>query len=223
MRTNMLVPLISALALVIGGLVLVQAAQDVNPAGKGEKSAVKGSATKTDEDSKEYVSKYPPRHSLKAILKKLGITDEQKKQFKSLYVGYRDTTRKARTELISFKDEKKTMLLSGKIDQQKLAQIDDRLVKAKAEFLKEKLKFKRDLLAVLSPEQLEKISDWMAERIFLSKLKKMHGGGMMGGGGMMDRGGMKCKGLMMQGGGMMKGMMHGMMGGDDGEMRGDEE
>jgi Spy/CpxP family protein refolding chaperone len=220
----MLVPLLSVVVLIFGGLALTQAAQDVKPAGKAEKSEVKGTSSHSAGDSKEHKGAWGPGHSLKAFMKKLGITDEQKKKFKALYVAYRDRTRKARTELMALKDEKHTMLLSGKIDQQKMAQIDDQLVKAKGEFLKEKLKLKRDRLALLTPEQLEKISDWMAEKLFGAKMKGMHrgmmrggdgkhGGGMMHGmmrdmmhggdgkhGGMMGRGGMKCKCPMMRGG-----------------------
>lgn len=112
--------------------------------------------------------------SLKAIMEKLGITDAQKKQIRSLYVAFRDRTRKARAELRSLKDEKRTMLLSGKIDQQKLAQIDDQTVKLAGDVMREKLKLQRDRLALLTPEQLERVSDWQAERAFRSKWGKMH-------------------------------------------------
>ncbi len=112
--------------------------------------------------------------SLKAIMEKLGITDQQKVQIRDLYVGFKDRTRKARMELRSLKDEKKTMLLSGKIDQQKLAQIDDKMVKLVSEVVGEKLKLKRDRLALLTSEQLGKLADWQAERAFHKQWKKRH-------------------------------------------------
>jgi Spy/CpxP family protein refolding chaperone len=118
---------------------------------------------------------------LEAMQKKLGITDDQKKQIRALYVGYRDKTRKARIELMSLKDEKKTMLLSGKIDQQKLAQIDDQVVKLVGDIMKEKLKLRRDRLALLTPEQIGRLADWQAERAFQHKWKRMHGGRGFGG------------------------------------------
>ena len=113
-------------------------------------------------------------------MKKLGITDEQKKQIRGLYVGFRDRTRKTRMELMSLKDEKKTMLLSGKIDQQKLAQIDDQVVKLVSDLLREKLKLRRDRLAALTPEQIGRIADWQAEKAFRSKMHRMHRGEMRG-------------------------------------------
>jgi len=64
------------------------------------------------------------------------------------------------------------MLLSGKIDQQKLAQIDDQVVKLANDLLREKLKLRRDRLAALTPEQIERIADWRAEKAFRSKMHK---------------------------------------------------
>jgi len=107
-------------------------------------------------------------------MEKLGITDQQKKQIRALYVGFEDRTRKARMELRSLKDEKRTMLLSEKIDQQKLAQMDDQVVKLVSDVLREKLKLKRDRLALLTPEQIGRIADFQAEKAFRSKWKRMH-------------------------------------------------
>lgn len=120
------------------------------------------------------------RHSLEAMLKNLGITDEQKKQIRALYIGFRDRTRKTRMDLMSLRDEKKTMLLSGKIDQQKLAQIDDQIVKLVSDLVREKLKLRRDRLALLTPEQIGRVADWQAARLFRAKMHKMHWGGMRG-------------------------------------------
>jgi protein CpxP len=113
------------------------------------------------------------RHSLEAMLKRLGVTDQQKKQIRALYVGFRDRTRKTRMDLWSLKDQKKTMLLSGKIDQQKLAQIDDQIVKLVTDLAREKLKLARDRLALLTPEQIGRVADWQAGRDFRAKMRKM--------------------------------------------------
>ena len=120
------------------------------------------------------------RPTLEAIAKRLGITDDQKKQMRALQVGYRDRTRKARTDLASLRDEKKTMMLSGKIDQQKLAQIDDQTVKLRSDLMRERLKLRRDRLALLTPEQIGRLADWQAERGFRARMHKGHWGRMHG-------------------------------------------
>jgi Spy/CpxP family protein refolding chaperone len=203
MRKYVSVALSTLVVLVFGGMAFSYAAQDGGSAGRSGTPAVMGGMNQPAGPSEKYAGSFHHRHSLQAMMEKLGITDEQKRQFRSLYVGFSDRTRKARTELMGLKDEKKTMLLSGKIDQQKLAQIDDQLVKVKTDLLKEKLKFKRERLALLNAQQLDKVADWMAEKSFHSKSNKMRGGGMMHGGGMMGSGGMMGGGGMMRGGGGM--------------------
>jgi len=120
------------------------------------------------------------RLTLETIQKKLGLTDDQKKQMRALQVGFKDRTRKARTDLASLKDEKKTMMLSGKIDQQKLAQLDDQTVKLRSDLMREKLKLRRDRLALLTPEQIGRLADWQAERGFRGRMHKGHWGRMHG-------------------------------------------
>jgi len=114
------------------------------------------------------------RHSLQAIMEKLGITDQQKAKIRALYVGFQDRTRETRMGLRSLRDEKKTMLLSGKIDEQKLAQMDDQVVKLVSDVLRERLKLRRDRLALMTPKQIERIADWRAEKAFHLKWKRMH-------------------------------------------------
>lgn len=148
------------------------------PAAPGDKPAMKGQMMgmmgQSGGPSLESVGKGHGKHSLEGFMKKLGITDEQKKQFRALYTGFQDRTRKTRADLWSIKDEKRTMLLSGKVDQQKLAQLDDQLVKLKSDLMKERLKLRRDRLALLTPEQVNKVADLMAAKAFRSKLGKMH-------------------------------------------------
>jgi len=114
------------------------------------------------------------RPSLQAIMEKLGITDQQKAKIRALYVGFQDRTRETRMGLRSLRDEKKTMLLSGKIDEQKLAQMDDQVVKLVSDVLRERLKLRRDRLALMTPKQIERIADWRAEKAFHLKWKRMH-------------------------------------------------
>jgi Spy/CpxP family protein refolding chaperone len=138
--------------------------------------AVQSEGTQSSDLSRESRGRWNHGPSLKALIKKLGITDEQKTQIRSLYTGFSDRTRKTRTDLMALRDEKRTMLLSGKVDQQKLAQIDDQIVKLVSDLMRERLKLKRDRLAVLTPEQIGRLSDWKAEKAFQSKAKRMHWG-----------------------------------------------
>jgi periplasmic protein CpxP/Spy len=116
--------------------------------------------------------------SVKSMLKTLGLTDEQKNEIKSLYTGFSDRVRKTGTDLMALKGERKTMLMTGKVDQQKLAQIDDQIVQLRSDLLREKLKLRRDRLAALTPEQIEKLAQWKATH---AKSKGPHGGWRHGG------------------------------------------
>jgi Spy/CpxP family protein refolding chaperone len=161
--------------LAMGVMVAVSSAQS-DPGMKSSSPEMRGGGVNPPEPSGEFSGRGHGKHSLEAMQKRLGITDDQKKQIRALYVGFRDRTRKARTELMSLKDEKKTMVLSGKIDQQKLAQMDDQTVKLATDLMKEKLKLRRDRLALLTPEQLGRLADWQAEKGFRSRMQKMHWG-----------------------------------------------
>src|SRR5271157_6405040 len=168
-------------ALLLMPMVGIAGAQD-DPTASFAAPAMQGAAPQSPASSGEVTGKCHHGPSLKAIMEKLGITDEQKTKIRALYVGFEDRTRKTRMELRSLKDEKKTMLLSGKIDQQKLAQTDDQVVKLVSDLLKEKLKLRRDRLALMTPEQIGRIADWQAEKAFRSRMmKRMHWGRTHGG------------------------------------------
>jgi Spy/CpxP family protein refolding chaperone len=121
-------------------------------------------ATSSTSEREQLGEPFHGKPGFETFMKKLGITDEQKKQFRNLQVAFKDKTRKARSELMSLNDEKRTMLMSGKVDQQKLSQIDDQIVKLRADVMREALKLKRDRLALLTPEQQERIADFEAEK-----------------------------------------------------------
>ena len=123
----------------------------------------------------KFTDRWHHRPLLEAIQRKLGISDEQEKQMRALYVGFKDRTRKTRMELFFLRDAKKTMVLSGKIDQAKLAQIGDQIVKLVSDVLRENLKLRRDRLALMTPEQLGRIATWQAEKGVGSKMMRMHG------------------------------------------------
>jgi Spy/CpxP family protein refolding chaperone len=176
-QSLLLLPMVVFVAM--GMMVAVAVAQD-DPGTSFAAPAMAGATPQSPASSGEVTSKCHHGPSLKAIMEKLGMTDEQKTKIRALRVGFLDRTRKTRMDLRSLKDEKKTMFLSGKIDEQKLAQIDDQVVKLVSDLLKEKLKLRRDRLALLTPEQIGRIADWQAEKAFRSKWRRMHGGGMHG-------------------------------------------
>jgi len=169
----LVLPMVALLAM---GLVAGSYAAQAGPGPAAPSPAAQGTVGPPPGPSAEFGAARHHRPDLAAMLKKLGITDEQKKQIRALHIGFRDRTRKGRTDLMSLMDEKKTMLQAGKVDQQRLAQIDDQIVKLRSDILKERLKLRRDRLALLTPEQLGRIADWQAEKAFRPKMKRMHRG-----------------------------------------------
>jgi Spy/CpxP family protein refolding chaperone len=102
------------------------------------------------------------------LMKRLNLTDEQREQMRNLYVQFREKTREARMNTKSLMDEKKTMLMSGKIDQKKLAQLDEAILKSRNDVHKESLKMKRERLALLTDEQVKRLADFMARKQYCS-------------------------------------------------------
>ncbi|MDQ7783250.1 MAG: Spy/CpxP family protein refolding chaperone [Desulfomonilaceae bacterium] len=103
---------------------------------------------------------------------RLGLTKEQKKDMRALTAAFMNDTRSARTTKMALKDEKKAMIIGGKIDFTRLAAIDDELVKVKGQIMTERLKMKRARLELLTDEQRDVLADFMAKKI----MKKKHHG-----------------------------------------------
>ena len=162
----------SMVALLGMGVMVAFSGAQSSPGTSSTSPAIQGAGSQQSDSPKEFGGPRHCRPSLEAIYKKLGITDEQKAKIRALRVGFLDRTRKTRMDLRTIKDEKKTVLLSGKIDQQKLSQMDDQVVKLVSDLLKERLKLRRDRLALMTPEQIGRIADWKAEKAFRSK--RMH-------------------------------------------------
>jgi hypothetical protein len=97
------------------------------------------------------------------LIKKLKLTDDQLKEMRLGYVDFQSKTRKARTSLMGLHDEKRTMLISGKIDQAKLAKLDEDITKLMAEVMSEDLKMKREQLSKLTPEQVNLLADFLSK------------------------------------------------------------
>ena len=94
------------------------------------------------------------------LIEKLKLTDDQLKQMRLAYVNFKDKTRKIRTALTGLRDEKETMLISGKIDQAKLAKLDEDSTMLATEVITEGLKTSREQISKLTPEQIERLADF---------------------------------------------------------------
>lgn len=98
------------------------------------------------------------------LMEKLKLTDDQQKQMRLAYVDFQDRTRKARNLLMGLSDEKKGLLISGKTDQAKLAKLDEEIAKLASEVMGEDLKMKREHLSKLTPEQVDRLADFLAKK-----------------------------------------------------------
>jgi len=92
-----------------------------------------------------------------ALIEKLKLTDDQRKQMRRLFVDFENNSRKTRMALLGLHDEKRTMLLSGKIDHGELAKLDEQITELASEVMTEDLKMHRDLLSKLTPEQIDRM------------------------------------------------------------------
>jgi protein CpxP len=111
------------------------------------------------------------------LIEKLKLTDDQLKEMRLAYVNFLDKTRKARNALRGLRDEKKTMLISGKIDQAKLAKLDDEITTLASNVTGEDLKMKREQLSILKPEQVDRFAKFLA---IMAMAHMAHGPKMMG-------------------------------------------
>ncbi len=107
-----------------------------------------------------------------ALLQKLNLTDEQAEKIRDLNVDFRNRTREARMKAIGLMDEKRTMIQSGKPDFEKMAKLDEEIVKTRGELMRERLRMKREGLSILTPEQLNQLSLLTARR----SLRSVFGG-----------------------------------------------
>ena len=96
------------------------------------------------------------------LIQKLKLTDDQLKEIRLAYVDFQDKTRKARMALMGLHDEKRIMLLSGKTDQAKLAKLDEETNKLASEVMGEDFKMKREQLSKLTPEQVDRLANFLA-------------------------------------------------------------
>ncbi len=107
---------------------------------------------------------------------RLGLTKDQKKQMRALAAEFLDSTRSVRTAKMTLKDEKRTMIISGKIDPKRLAAIDEELVKTKAQIMTARLKMKRGRLELLTEDQRDTLGDLLARKALKKGHRGRHGG-----------------------------------------------
>ena len=98
------------------------------------------------------------------LIERLKLTDDQMKQMRLAYADFQDRTRKTRNGLMGLNDEKRVMLISGKIEAGKLAKLDEDITRLASEVMAEGLKMKREQLAKLTPEQVDRLADFLVKR-----------------------------------------------------------
>ncbi|HMK35759.1 MAG TPA: hypothetical protein VK463_11875 [Desulfomonilaceae bacterium] len=113
-------------------------------------------------------------YNLKLLQRRLKLTKQQKGEMRSLYTGFQDRTRDARSNLASLFKEKKDMLRSGKIDEKKLTELDDQIVKLRSDIFRDRLKLVRDRLGLLTPDQTQRLAHLKEKKICNDNLKRSH-------------------------------------------------
>jgi recombinational DNA repair ATPase RecF len=93
---------------------------------------------------------------------------------RSLYTNFVDRTRDTRSKLVSALNEKKDMLRSGKIDEKKLAELDDQIVKLRSDVFRDRLKLVRDRLALLTSDQTRRLAHLKEKMVCHAASKKVH-------------------------------------------------
>ncbi len=103
-------------------------------------------------------------YNLGLLQRRLKLTQEQKSQMRLLFTAFEDRTRDTRNDLMYSVKEKRDMLRSGDIDQKKLAGIDENIVKLRSQLSSERLKLVRERLALLTPDQAQRLAH-LPERV----------------------------------------------------------
>lgn len=103
----------------------------------------------------------PPHFMLKRLQEKLGLSEQQVKDLRAKMDDHREQIKKFRTSLMPLMQEKRNMMMSGKINQERLSKIDEEIVKLRSDMLRERLKMERDRSLILTPDQLKRLSELM--------------------------------------------------------------
>ena len=103
----------------------------------------------------------PPPLSPKALQEKLGLREQQVSELRAKTDDHRRQIQKFRTDLMPLMEEKRNMMASGKINQERLIKIDEEILKLRSDMLRERLKMERDRLLILTPDQVKRLSELM--------------------------------------------------------------
>ncbi len=68
---------------------------------------------------------------------------------------------KFRINIMPLMEEKRNMMMSGKINQERLIKIDEEIVRVRSDMLRERLTMERDRLLILSPDQVKRLGELM--------------------------------------------------------------
>ena len=88
----------------------------------------------------------PPHLSPKTLQEKLGLSEQQVKDLRAKMDDHRQQIQKFRTDLMPLMEEKRNMMVSGKINQERLIKIDEEILKLRSDMVREQLKMERDRL-----------------------------------------------------------------------------
>jgi hypothetical protein len=103
----------------------------------------------------------PPPLSPKALQDKLGLSERQVEDLRTKMNSHRAQMEKFRANIMPLMEEKRNMMMSGKINQERLIKIDEEIVRVRSDMLRERLKMERDRLLMLSPDQVKRFSELM--------------------------------------------------------------
>lgn len=114
------------------------------------------------------------RYNLGVLQRRLRLTGQQKRQMQSLYTSFEDRTKDSRSKFVSLLNEKKDQLRSGKIDEKKLADLDDQIVKLRSNIFRDRLQLVRDRLALLTPDQTRRLAQLKERMVCHAASTKVH-------------------------------------------------
>lgn len=80
----------------------------------------------------------------------------------------------SQAKFVSLLNEKKNVLRSGKIDETKLADLDEQIVKLRSDIFADRLKLVRDRLALLTPDQTRRLAQFRERTVCHGSSTKVH-------------------------------------------------
>jgi Spy/CpxP family protein refolding chaperone len=98
------------------------------------------------------------------FLHDLGLTQEQRAKLRELRTESRQRMQEARTAVRKIREEKLNMLLSGKVDKDRLAKLDKQFMKYHVRIDEERLRLQRERAAILTPDQAKRLGEFMKSK-----------------------------------------------------------